>query len=502
MKRKSLIAAVVVALLWAFRTIFKLAPFYSTDILLLYGDDGYYININSTSSEHVNLSITSDTTNSTPHKTLSKGLSANNELNYSEAQAYEKPKLVLHVGPLKTGSTSVQLNVIRSKRFRPLLHSDNYQEIVGFEYDKFDQLLKQCLIKGSGQCDYQPFRDMEKLYKDAYYNAMTRAENATDMRPLYTLHTDEDFSILPRDEFTLGLLQKLFQQWDVHVMIFYRPLLDWLPSMYSQYRKYFVARPRDRDTPFVQTYLIERDAQMSFPQYFEDSLNKGSMRDSLATYEYYDLLRERLGLAHSSSFNKMANRIQVEHMYAPEGIEKEFTCNLPAAKISCLTLVELLKQGYKFPVMNKSAALPLNLDLLIVEAWYLNLVSIKRHDAAVLLQKRMAEVNMTMKELPQSCLSQEHMDWVWKRHLEAHRKFVDENIDENSMRYEFESKKHKLCSVNAKAAFELGSFRLLFESCTFHSPTLLSRTLGANGDNPKWTELKCDEINITSYSSH
>ena len=66
----------------------------------------------------------------------------------------------------------------------------------------------------------------------------------------------------------------------------------------------------------------------------------------------------------------------------------------------------------------------------------------------------------------------------------------------------FESKKHKLCSVNAKAAFELGSFRLLFESCTFHSPTLLSRTLGANGDNPKWTELKCDEINITSYSSH
>ena len=215
MRRKSLIAATIGALLWAFRTIFILAPFYSTDILLLYGADDY---INSTFSKHVNLPITSDMTNSAPHQNLSNGLSANNELNYSEAQAYEKPKLVLHVGPLKTGSTSVQLNVIRSKRFRPLLHSDNYQEIVGFEYDKFDQLLKKCLLKGSDHCDYQPFRDMEKLYKDAYYNAMTRAENATDMRPLYTLHTDEDFSILPRDEFTLGLLQKLFQQWDVLVV--------------------------------------------------------------------------------------------------------------------------------------------------------------------------------------------------------------------------------------------------------------------------------------------
>lgn len=488
MRRKSLIAATIGALLWAFGTIFFLAPLYSMDISLLHSDhDAYIVN----SSTAATLPITSNMTKLTPDQNLSKGLSTN-ELYYLETQAYEKPKLVLHVGPLKTGSTSVQLNVIRSKRFQPLLHSDNYQEIVGFEYDKFDQLMKKCLLKGSDKCDYQPFRDMENLYKDAYYNAMTRAKDATDKRPLYTLHTDEDFSILPRDEFTLGLLQNLFQQWDVHVMIFYRPLLDWLPSMYSQYRKYFVARPRDRDTPFAQTYLIERDAQMSFPQYFEDSLSKGSMRDSLATYEYYDLLRERLGLSHSSSFNETANRIQVARMYAPEGIEKEFTCNLPAAKRSCQQLVELLKQGYKFPVRNKSAALPLNLDLLIVEAWYLNVVSIKRHDAAVLLEKRMAEVNMAMKELPQSCLSQERMDWVWKRHLEAHRKFVGENIDESSMRQEFESKKHEFCSVNATAAFELDSFRLLFDACAFQSPTLLNRMLGENGDNPKWTELKCD----------
>jgi hypothetical protein len=229
---------------------------------------------------------------------------------------------------------------------------------------------------------------------------------------------------------------------------------------------------------------------MSFPQYLEDSLSKGKMRDSLATYEYYDHLRERLGLSSFSSFNTTANRIQVLSMYAREGIEKEFTCNLPSATVSCQKVKDLLGQGYKFSKRNKSLELPLNLDLLIVEAWYLNLVSIKRNDAAVLLKKRMAEVKMTMQDLPHSCLSQDLMDWVWKRHLQAHQQFVGA-INEQSMRQTFEKKKNNLCSVNATAAFELNSFRRLFDSCDFQSPTLLNRMLGANGNNPKWSELNC-----------
>lgn len=401
-----------------------------------------------------------------------------------------KPKLVLHVGPLKTGSTSMQLNIIRAKKFSPLLRSDNYQEIVGFEYAKFDELIKKCLLKGLDQCDDEPFREMETLYNTAYINAMSRTLHASNSSHLYTLHTDEDFSILPRDDFTMSLLQKLYTKWDVHFILFYRPLLDWLPSMYAQYRKYFVSRPRDPDTPFVQNYLIERDGQMSFPQYLEDSLSKGKMRDSLATYEYYDHLRERLGLSSFSSFNTTANRIQVLSMYAREGIEKEFTCNLPSATVSCQKVKDLLGQGYKFSKRNKSLELPLNLDLLIVEAWYLNLVSIKRNDAAVLLKKRMAEVKMTMQDLPHSCLSQDLMDWVWKRHLQAHQQFVGA-INEQSMRQTFEKKKNNLCSVNATAAFELNSFRRLFDSCDFQSPTLLNRMLGANGNNPKWSELNC-----------
>lgn len=438
------------------------------------------------------LITTNDTTKSRSNPASSKEI---DELHHPTKKHY-KPKLVLHVGPLKTGSTSMQLNIIRGKQFRPLLRIDNYQEITGFEYEDFHQLMKNCLLKGPAECNDKPFREMETLYNAAYKSATSRTSNATDISPLYTLHTGEDFSILPKDEFTMSLLQKLFVNWDVHFILFYRPLIDWLPSMYAQYRKYFVARPRDRDNPFVQNYLIERNGQMSFPQYLEDSLSKGKMRDSLATYEYYDLLRERLGLSSFSSFNSSAERIQVLPMYAPEGIEKEFSCNLPAATESCKKVRDLLSQGYKFPKRNKSTKLPLNLDLLIVEAWYMDLVSIKRNDAAVLLQKRMAEVNMTMQDLPQSCLSQDLMDWVWKRHLEAHRKFVG-YVDEKSTRQNFEVNKHKLCSVNATAAFELNSFKHLFDSCEFHSPTLLNRMLAANGKDPKWSELKCSQMNST-----
>mmetsp|Transcript_17259 Transcript_17259/g.25327 ORF Transcript_17259/g.25327 Transcript_17259/m.25327 type:complete len:531 (-) Transcript_17259:64-1656(-) len=416
----------------------------------------------------------------------------------------QKPALVLHVGPQKTGSTSVQLNVIRSKIFRPLLKKDHYQEIVGFEYQDFDKLRKKCLDIPE-KCDYSYWNHLKTEHRQAYNNTAAGKQinavldgnnktNADEDLPIYTLHTNEEWALLPHSQLTFSLLKELFEPWNsVHVIIFYRPVMDWLPSMYKQYRKYLLYRPRSLDTPWKEGYQVKRNEQMTFPAFLRDLIESDRLRDTLATFEFYQQVLSQL---------KNHHKINIMQTYAPDDeIEREFLCKLPGATKSCSHMNTMI--DYKWNRMNK-LILPLNLDLVIVEAWHQNLVSIKRHSAAVALEEKMKALNITITEMPQICISKDEEEWLWNRTLVSEKLFgksafipntysSDKATESSALRSKFENalSQKKYCSVNATAVLEIERFRSLFDDCKFHSPHYLTRALMDGKPNPKWTELGC-----------
>lgn len=420
----------------------------------------------------------------------------------------QKPLLVLHVGPLKTGSTSVQLNVIRNKEFKPFLTQDHYQEIVGFDYRHFKPLFQTCFKEESSQ-DCTLLSTLQTLYQQAYNH--TQSQNFT----LHTIHTSEDFSSMPRNNITFHTMKQIFDKWNVHIIMFYRPLHHWLTSMYAQYRKYYIARPKDADQPFEQKYLIVPGEQLEFPLYFR-MLKESTyyIRDTIGTFRYFQELlsycdsegKSTTITNSSATFSSTARKIQVLPMYRKDtnhnstaGIEHEFICHLPHATNSCQYITNK-RGGYKGRQRNTSFHLPLDLDLIVVQAYHERLISVPRHDAALALEKQFKYANISIsRDLPMVCITQEEQEWIWNYMMEGHE-YLMQHTDSNTFhldpinRFEFDSYQTNFCSVNATAALELPYVRKLFDTCDLHSPRFLNRMLTFEDVDPKWDELGCSSL--------
>ncbi len=255
--------------------------------------------------------------------------------------------LILHVGPQKTGSTSVQMNAIRSWKTRKVFRqSDHFQEIgQDFSYTKFRLLREECLeerknkakarhqgsnknggdsatsnthdnIRYDDSCTH--IHDIKAIYKEAYNKLNTTDIDTDTPFPIYnTLHSNEEWSLLPHSptNSSFALLRDLILPWDdIHIVIFYRPFQDWITSKYLQYRKHMVVNARRIGKGFwKERYLIGRNEQMLFPNFFRRLIHPHNdyddLRDTLGTYEYFQHFASYL--EHSSINSKVSRAMLV-----------------------------------------------------------------------------------------------------------------------------------------------------------------------------------------------
>ncbi len=233
--------------------------------------------------------------------------------------------------------------------------------------------------------------------------------------------------------------------------------------------------------------------QMLFPQYFRHLLNTDALRDTFKTYEFYNHFKAHLEQRQRNTNKKTNMHIQIMQMKSLNGIEHEFLCNLPGAMKSC-DFISDKRTDIEFQKRNDGQIIPINLDLIVIEAWNQNLISIQRHDAVTALEKKMQELNMTMSDLPLICITSEEEDWIWNRTLISEQMFGSnskETLDNLRRSWSEISSSQKYCSVNASASLELDSFRSIFDDCIFQSPHLLNRILKDSGPNPIWNKLGC-----------
>jgi len=406
-----------------------------------------------------------DIVNDAPMEDASKSIDMDHPVTHKDVSSKSKTNprdekvLILHVGPQKTGTTSIQINAIGGLASE--LESDGYQIIDNYGYRLFDKLKWSCRREDSERCH----KHKKRLLGEFYNRTM---ESSNEEVPRYTMHSNEEWSLLPHGDFYEQLVDKLFEPWDmIHIIIFYRPFMDWLPSMYSQYRKYKMAVPTKKY--FWKQVWMYPNEQMTFAQYVGDLMGmEGGPDDALATYDFFKKSLDRAGKKY---------KMHMLDTYAEHGAENEFLCNLPGATKSCQHISNSTK---KYRQWNK-VELPLDLDHVVVEAYQRNLVNMERHYAAVALKEKLQEMNITMDQLPRACLSPEEGEWILNRAMENQAVFLElysdvapdsEKLSSRTFsKSDLESKLQSLqyCRPNSTAVLELDWFVDLFRDCRFHT---------------------------------
>lgn len=434
------------------------------------------------------------------------------ERNYNYTELFEeihpkktfstyKPKLILHIGPMKTGTTSIQLNIFQGKHFKPMLDQDF--QVVLITQTNF--AMRDCL--GDRQCEKKK-SDVQKTFDDAYKKAMEHHHHKQEEEEeLITLNTLENWSLIPLNESTFRILTEFFQIWDLHIVMFYRPYLDWVVSLAAHHSllkfRYFSGYRNHENFHYIIADYFEKRNTLSNDGHF----GPDALHDALHSYQLFDTAIQRLGLPKQSALG--IDRIKVLDMHSPNGIEKEFISYLPQANRTKKKLSDLEKSGFQprdFKLLNKSDKDHILGKRFMLEAWKQDMVSVDHSEKDFMVLKALFETaNMTKADLPHICLTDEHEEMIWQRHLANHMMFapmIEKNWDsskhhdvELELRKQFdERKKSKLCNVDVMAALKLDTVKKIFDHCDYHSKHLINADLSSTERmDPKWVELGCEE---------
>ncbi|MGK3735357.1 MAG: hypothetical protein ACI90V_002197 [Bacillariaceae sp.] len=104
----------------------------------------------------------------------------------------EKPKLILHVGPRKTATTTIQLSVLamRNSDFSKYLAEDDY-EIVYNSWPDMIAIIEQCFLQLPGNCTMTGW-DMLTSQLDVIHNKNKNAVITNEALSLVPKTPDED----------------------------------------------------------------------------------------------------------------------------------------------------------------------------------------------------------------------------------------------------------------------------------------------------------------------
>mmetsp|Transcript_15058 Transcript_15058/g.18365 ORF Transcript_15058/g.18365 Transcript_15058/m.18365 type:complete len:504 (-) Transcript_15058:51-1562(-) len=346
-----------------------------------------------------------------------------------------KPKLVLHVGPRKTATTSIQQSMLYTEltkrhhnipspdndKIDEMFKKDNYT-IVWHGWSATEQISEQCFQKlhpdpSKDKCDYTLWNQLLAKYDDAYQNGS------------HVLQSEEAFSIIPRTEEVKKILQKLKEKWDVHIILVHRTLDSWIPSMFTEYRLPGVYRKTNR---IWKKWDYIEPRQLTFPQWFDmmwptlDTVEG----DPLGTKEWFE---EIFG----------SQSVHVMEMTLPDqkDVTLRFVCDtldeISEAPNACKFFTKRKKRIGK---RNQGQILPLNEDLIMMKGWhkylssklhhmypdddngpgiYYNMIDgkrtrmkicqiIERHQAALKFIDYMSSKNLTFeKDMPRVCMNDE-----------------------------------------------------------------------------------------------
>ena len=261
------------------------------------------------------------------------------QLQTPSASGYDRPKLVIHLGPHKTASTTLQTDLTY---YQDRLAQDGYVYL-GRIYHPYSNGERIVLNRSPDTLAQTYFRDMFKRCWRA-----TKRECVEDLRDLlrsqYRKPYQSHLSLLVSDEAFLKLFddssesetnenyvlmkEVLAEDWDVVLVLAYRRFFEWLPS--AKYQK-------DKPTADRSKSLWPGDGSKGlhlrplFPSF--ESLNQTEI--SLRKWGREHFFSEST-VATLRNLTSPNFQLKIYHMYGKMSVRTTFLCKVvPRAPFSC-----------------------------------------------------------------------------------------------------------------------------------------------------------------------
>lgn len=344
-------------------------------------------------------------------------------------QQKSKPILLLHLGPSKTASSTLQAYLRKDKK---LLEKDGYH---------FDKSFRHFMDKG--ECIFVSSCPVEEVTQDKYWETFV----ASFQSGMNIIGSNEVFGARFADEPAhWEFLKKEFSAFDVKIIFVYRRYFEMMTSEYYEQSK--------MDTNRVK-------------------INGGWNRSLPIFVDWYHHYRKQTKSIHPLERNQIKWEshfpdLSIFNLHrSPENFVGDFFCNMiPNATNACSHRVEKGLEG-SFHIGKT-----LNYDILAVRAYKdglldgENMTRVQASDA--IRQRQEDSLNLSAVDFPLICLSSKEEEDLLKVSLSHELKLQPDwharGEAEHRSKFSDAVNKHKFCSMNSTAVIMDNGWRQFFLS--------------------------------------
>lgn len=398
------------------------------------------------------------------------------QINKLEKEVDETPqcksgrRFILHIGPMKTGTTALQLF--------PELDTETLSQDGWLYPAEHNQMTYT--QSATRKCSSATINNTDSLEDLEYYNSLAKNTNGRTLCEFFDVNKwkvfrnvlsrpDEDRDIFLVDEM-FGVMRDTRPNWrrvkqvlstfDVQIVISYRRYFEWFVSFYNQaYGQY---------TPIIEEELTNTwpDAKMKNKRYNNRIRTIGEYHDLLKSDES-SIMNLRWGHKHGEMhpFEAQYKRFQPHfpnivtfnyHIKSDTNILAEFYCNVLKAHASC----EKRRRVGIPKTQNPSSQKLVTFDMLAVAAYDEGLINVTHSNntrEAVATAAKLRHKSIKT-EFPLICMTEQQIQELRNWTITFERRIVPDWAEqhEDDLNQEFQSylDKNIFCSVDANKLIE------------------------------------------------
>lgn len=365
----------------------------------------------------------------------------------------DSPTFVFHVGPTKTGTTTIQ-TALSLLNIQGMLAKDNFVYVPR----RIIPRIEPCIQKLSIANCSEPCQEEAKASKLCFYyrkaDAIISKARENRQNVVYSYEGDVSFEMEKA-------FQELINGFNVKAVVSYRRYFQWLPSAYnSRYKP-------DEDRPGRKTLNVwpGSDGGETIPT-LGNALEKIFLEsDRIANLEGHSFRR----LEEISTTYKNVEVINIHDKGKP-GLLHDFVCNVMQARSSC---EEIINGDRLSNLQENPTSESLRHDQIAIAAYQNGIIDSKkftRPEVREAIRQHEDELGYTsLNNYPLTCLSRSQIAKLLDNSLQHEKQMLPEfftaSAGEDVLRADFDTPKAQLsfCGVDAEKVINDEAWRGFFE---------------------------------------